>query len=94
MFKTGDIIGNGSDAGEILERVEKDPRWKTSGWRVRNISLHTFDGCRGMTSFVPDYLCWKVIVPDEWFEVTGGGLEARYVWSSDYSRLINEYRPI
>lgn len=95
-FKTGDIISNGTSAGEIVERVQNDPRWKTSGWRIRNIPMSRFGSNAGMASFLPDYLMasWKVVIPGEWFPVDGGGLESRYVWSPDYHHLRKEHRPI
>lgn len=92
-IQVGSTITNGSSAGRVLERVEKDRTWNTSGWRIVNISLEQFGGNTGMTNFVPDYLLagWRH-VPFEWSPVTGGGLEERYVWSADWTRLQREVR--
>jgi hypothetical protein len=91
----GSIIMNGSSAGKVIERVEHDPQWRCSGWRVINIGLEQFGGMTGMTSFVADYLMsgWRP-VPFEWTPVTGGVLEERYVWTADYGRLRRELRHI
>lgn len=91
--QVGSTITDGSSALRVTERVEKDPRWGTPSWRGMNISLEQFGGNTGMTSTVPDYLLgsWRH-VPFEWSPVTGGGLEERYVWSSDWRRLQREVR--
>lgn len=93
--QVGSTVTNGSSALRITERLEKDPCWKTPGWRGMNISLEQFGGNTGMTSFLPDYLLsgWRH-VPFEWAPVTGGGLEERYVWSADWQRLQREVRSI
>lgn len=92
--QVGSTITDGSSALRVTERVEKDPRWKTSGWRGMNIALEQFDGNTGMTSFVPDYLLssWRH-VPFEWQSVTGGDLEERYVWAASYRWLQRHLRP-
>ena len=80
-FEVGDLITDGSSAGTVLNIVDRDPRWKTSGVRVLNIGLDTFDGNVGYASFIPNYLLngWR-LVPMDWAPVVGGGLEERYVW--------------
>jgi|SRR6187549_1210838 len=92
--QVGSTITNGSSALRVTERVDKDPRWGTSGWRGTNISLEAFGGNTGTTGFVPDYLLtgWYH-VPFEWRAVIGGGAEERYVWQKDYRHLIREVRP-
>lgn len=92
-FKIGDLITNGTSAGKVLELVDRDPRWKTSGVRVMNIGLEKFGSNVGYSSFKPDYLLssWR-IVPEDWAPVVGGDLEERYVWTAGYSRLQRELR--
>lgn len=94
MFKTGDIISNGTSAGEVIKFVTRDPHWKTSGWRIKNIPMSQFGGNAGTTSFLPNYLIasWKVVVPGQWYPSDGGGLESRYVWSPDYHHLQKEHQ--
>lgn len=94
-FESGQIIINGSSAGEILHRVTRDPYWKCGGWRIRNIPLTRFGGNAGQTSFVPDYIMsgWRAVNVGEWAPVTGSKLEARYVWSGDWTYLMRELRP-
>jgi len=99
-MKTGDVqvgstIMNGSSALRITERVGRDARWGTIGWRGMNIPLEEFGGNPGTTSFVPDYLLsgWRH-VPFEWAPVLGGGLEERYVWTPDWRRLQRELRRV
>lgn len=96
MFKPGQIITNGTSAGEVLERVDRDPHWKVPGWKIRNIGMSQFGGNTGMTSVIPDYLCgsWKVIIPGRWFPIEGGELEARYTWSHNYHHLQKEHQVI
>jgi hypothetical protein len=93
-FKAGDLITNGSSVGTVLERVEQGPRGQGPGVRIQNSSLERFGGNRGMSSFVPDTGSsgWKKVTPGEWRPVKGGGLEERFVWSSDHSRLRREVR--
>ena len=88
----GSTITNGSSALRITERVEKDPRWKTSGWRGTNTSLEEFGGNRGMSSFVPDYLLgsWHHL-PFEW-RALPGDMEERYVWAAGWRWLNREVR--
>ncbi len=94
-IQVGSTITDGSSAGRVIERVERDPRWKTSGWRVANIGLEKFGGNVGTTTFIPDYLLGSMRhVPFEWAPMTGGGLEERYVWSADWTRLVREVRVI
>jgi len=59
------------------------------------IPLEQFGGNAGMSDFIPDYLAasWRH-VPFKWTPVIGGGLEERYVWSSDWRRLQREVRRI
>lgn len=94
-IQVGSTITNGSSALRVQERVEKDQRRKTSGWRGLNVSLEEFGGNTGQTSFVPDYLLasWRH-VPFEWAPVVGGGLEERYVWQAGCRWLRREVRPI
>lgn len=89
----GSTITNGASALRITERVAKDPRWKTSGWRGIVVPLEEF-GNRGVTSFVPDYLLgsWHHL-PFEWRAILGGGLEERYVWAPGWRWLNREVRP-
>lgn len=92
--QVGSTITNGSSALRVTQRVERDPRWKTPGWRGINIALEQFGGNPGTTSFVPDYLLssWRH-VPFEWKLVLGSReVEERYVWAPDFSRLQREVR--
>lgn len=91
----GSTITNGDEALRITERVQRDSRWRASGWRGANIGLEEFGGNVGMTSFVPDYLLsgWRH-VPFEWERITGGRIEERYVWAAGYRRLQREVRRI
>lgn len=93
--EVGSVITNGSSALKITERVEKNPRWGTAGWRGVCIPLERYGGNPGMSDFVPDYLVasWRH-VPFEWTPVVGGGVEERYVWSSGYRWLQREVRRI
>jgi hypothetical protein len=90
----GSIITNGSSALKVTARVDRDSRWGVPAWRGTCVSLEPFGGNCGMASSVPDYLLssWRV-VPMEWAPVTGGGVEERYVWSSDWRYLQREVRP-
>jgi hypothetical protein len=90
--QVGSTITNGSSALRITERVEKDPRYKTSGWRGMCIPLEEFGGNRGMSSFVPDYLLesWHH-VPFEWRAIPGN-MEERYVWEPRWRWLNREVR--
>jgi hypothetical protein len=91
--QVGSTVTNGSSALRITERVEKDARWGTSGWRGICIPLEQFGGNPGMSDFIPDYLVsnWHH-VPFEWEPLVGGGVEHRYVWSSDWRWLQHEVR--
>lgn len=91
--QVGSTITNGSSALRVTERVEKDPRWGTSGWRGMCIPLEQFGGNAGMTDFVPDYLLssWHH-VPFEWAECPGRQVEERYVWETRYRWLQREVR--
>lgn len=93
--QVGSTIMNGSSALRITERVKRDARWGTIGWRGMNIPLEEFGGNPGTTSFVPDYLLgsWRH-VPFEWAPVLGGGLEERYVWTPGWRRLQRELRRV
>jgi hypothetical protein len=93
-FKTGDLITNGSRVGTVIERVERGPHGQGPGVRIQNISLERFGGNRGMSSFVPDTRSggWEKMTLGEWKPVKGGGLEERFVWSSDHSHLQREVR--
>lgn len=96
MTQVGEIIANGTDAGEVVERVARDPRWKAPGWRIRKIGLERFGGNVGMTEFVPDYLLasWRP-VPFDWTPVRGSSsTQQRYVWTADHSRLQRELRTV
>lgn len=88
----GSTITNGASAIRVTERVAKDPRYKTSGWRGIVVPLEEF-GNRGVTSFVPDYLLesWHHL-PFEWSPIIGGGLEERYVWAAGWRWLNREVR--
>lgn len=87
----GSTITNGASALRITERVAKDPRYKTSGWRGIVIPLEEF-GNRGVTSFVPDYLLesWHHL-PFEWRAIPGD-MEERYVWAAGWRWLNREVR--
>lgn len=91
--QVGSTITNGSSALRIIERVGKDIRWRTPGWRGICVPLEAFGGNPGMTDFVADYLLssWRH-VPFEWAPVVGGGVEERYVWSANWRRLQREVR--
>lgn len=91
--QVGATITNGSSAIRVTERVARDARWRTSGWRGLAVPLETFGGNAGMSEFVADYLLssWRH-VPFEWEPVVGGGLEERYVWTAGYRRLQREVR--
>lgn len=82
-FNIGDMITNGSSAGKVIEKVGRDPRWKTHGLKVQNMALEEFGGNVGQSSFVPGYLLssWRLL-PLEWTSI-GGGLEERYVWTAN-----------
>lgn len=93
-FNVNDYITDGTSAGRVTELVEKDVRWGTPGARVMNIGLEPFGGNVGMTSFIPDYLLssWH-LVPFEWAPIRNGqGLEERFVWTSNWTRLQREVR--
>lgn len=91
--QVGSTITNGSSCIRVTERVERDTRWGTAGWRGLSIPLEAFGGNAGMSEFVPDYLLtgWYH-VPFEWRPCVGGGVEERYVWSADWRRLQREVR--
>jgi len=94
-IQVGSTITNGSSAMRVTERVERDARWGTAGWRGLNIALEQFGGNTGSTGFVPDYLLtgWYH-VPFEWRPCIGGGVEERYVWSANWTHLQREVRRI
>lgn len=91
--QVGSTITNGSSAMRITERVQKDTRWGTIGWRGIHVSLEEFGGMTGTTGFIADYLLgsWHH-VPFEWRPCVGGGVEERYVWTPGYRRLQREVR--
>lgn len=91
--QVGSTITNGSSCIRVTERVARDSRWRTSGWRGISIPLEAFGGNPGMSEFVADYLLsgWYH-VPFEWSPVVGGALEERYVWTPDWRRLQREVR--
>jgi len=82
-FAMGDLITNGSSAGRVLA-YECDQRWRADGYRIQNVALEGFGGNVGFKSFVPDYLVgsWRAL-PTDWSPVVGGGLEERYVQTSN-----------
>ena len=88
----GSTITNGASAIRVTERVAKDPRWKTSGWRGIVVPLEEF-GNRGTTTFVPDYLLgsWHHL-PFEWRALPGASQEERYVWAAGWRWLNREVR--
>lgn len=92
--QVGSTITNGSSCIRVTERVARDARWRTSGWRGLSVPLEEFGGNPGTTQFVPDYLLtgWYH-VPFEWRRIPGG-LEERYVWASGWRRLQREVRPL
>lgn len=87
----GSTITNGASAIRVTERVAKDPRWKTSGWRGIVVPLEEF-GRRGVSAFVPDYLLgsWHHL-PFEWRAIPGN-LQERYVWAPGWRWLNREVR--
>jgi hypothetical protein len=91
--QVGSTITNGSSCIRVTERVARDSRWRTSGWRGISIPLEEFGGNPGTTEFVADYLLtgWYH-VPFEWRAVVGGELEERYVWTAGWRRLQREVR--
>jgi hypothetical protein len=93
--QVGSTITNGSSALRVTERVKKDARWGTPGWRGMCIPLERFGGNAGMSDFVPDYLLigWYH-VPFEWRACVGGQVEERYVWADSWRRLQREVRRI
>ena len=95
MIQIGSTITNGSSAIRVTERVEKDARWGTAGWRGLCVPLEEFGGNPGTTSFVADYLLssWRH-VPFEWMACVGGQVEERYVWTAGYRRLQREVRRV
>lgn len=94
-IQVGSTITNGSEALRITEKVIKDVRWGTPGWRGINIPTEQYGGNPGTTSFVPDYLVGSWCdVPFEWTPCTGGGVEERYVWTPDWRRLQREVRRV
>lgn len=92
-IQIGSTITNGSSALRITERVERDTRWGTAGWRGTCIALEQFGGNTGLSDFIPDYLArnWRH-VPFEWAPVVGGKVEERYVWAAGYRWLQREVR--
>jgi hypothetical protein len=90
--QVGSTITNGSSCIRVTERVARDARWRTSGWRGISIPLEEFGGNPGMSEFVPDYLLsgWYH-VPFEWRAIPGG-LEERYTWAAGWRRLQREVR--
>lgn len=93
--QVGSTITNGSSALRITERVQKDTRWGTIGWRGIHVSLEEFGGMTGTTGFIADYLLgsWDH-VPFEWRALPGGGVEERYVWTPGYRHLQREVRRV
>lgn len=89
--QVGSTITNGSSCIRVTERVARDSRWRTSGWRGIAIPLEEFGGNPGTSEFVADYLLtgWYH-VPFEWRPVVGGDLAERYVWTPDWRRLQRE----
>ena len=94
-IEIGSIITNGSSALRITERVAKDRKWGTAGWRGVCIPLERFGGMTGMSDFIPDYLVrsWKD-VPFDWQPCIGGRVEQRYVWADDSRWLQRQVRRI
>jgi hypothetical protein len=94
-FRVDDVITNGSSAGKVIEVVEHDPTWNSSGVRIQNIGLELYGGNVGMSSFVPSYLLSSYhLVPFQWTAAPGGHVEIRYTWSKDYRRLTREVRRV
>lgn len=95
MVQVGSTITNGSSALRVTQRIERDPRWGTPGWRGLAVPLGQFGGNSGMSEFVADYLLsgWYH-VPFEWRPCIGGQVEERYVWEPDYRWLCREVRKV
>lgn len=93
VMNVGSTVMNELAVLRITERVEEDPRWKTSGWRGQYIPLSTRLFIVAHTGFIPDFLVhrWQH-VPFEWRPVAGGATEERYVWTADYRHLEREVR--
>jgi hypothetical protein len=91
--QVGSTITNGSSALRVTERVDKDSRWGTPGWRGICIPLERFGGNGNMSDFVPDYLVsgWYD-VPFEWRACVGGQIQERYVWADGWRYLKREVR--
>lgn len=95
QIQVGSTITNGSSCIRVTERVTKDQRWGTPGWRGMCIPLERFGGNASMSDFVPDYLVsgWYH-VPFEWRACVGGQVEERYVWAEGWRYLQREVRRI
>lgn len=93
--QVGSTIMNGSSCIRVTEKVARDARWRTSGWRGINIALESFGGGTGTVGFVADYLLsgWEN-VPFEWRPVPGGAVEERYAWNKSWTRLVREVRKV
>lgn len=93
--QVGATITNGISALRLTQHHERDPHWKSPGWRGHNIPLEEYGGNPGTLGFVPDYLLgsWRH-VPFEWTAQPGGLTEERYVWSADWRRLRREVRAV
>jgi hypothetical protein len=96
--KVGDLIASSSSSLAVLRtQVAKDPRWKTSGWRVETLHTGLGDGS-GMTKFIPDYILtsWRTVAEGVWTDIPGGLQDcwtyspAGNVWSRQLRRYSNE----
>lgn len=92
-IEIGLVITNGSSALRVTERVAKDQRWGTPGWRGQCVPLERFGGMAGTSDFIPDYLVrsWRA-VPFEWAACIGGAVQERYVWAEGHRWLQREVR--
>lgn len=94
-MKPGDLIMNEFGAlAEVGERVNRDPRWKCSGWRITKRPTVGADGF-GHSQFLPDdhVASWRP-APMSWDVAprTGGTLVERWTTTPD-GRWWRELRP-
>jgi hypothetical protein len=83
-FKPDDILRSPSGTYvTVRSRVERNTRWKTSGYNVERLNNGTGDGY-GHIEFLADYIIceWRVIELDVWqLAPLTGGLEERHTFN-------------